>query len=552
MPDDEGLFVYTQFVAQATGAWDPDVALRRLAVVLFGILVFAYPLVFYELFDSLAAAAVAPLVVFWKLLFGAGWDVYWFASWILLAALPLVLLCLRHRGSRWTPLALTTLALLGGLASAMRASAGLPVLVSAVIVALLMHARSWRIRAVVVVVLVVAYASIGTAAFGALRADRDHALGNDRLSSQYSNSHLTWHPAYLGLGYIDNAYGLSWHDAVGIRAARRVDPHVAVFTKHYDGILRRLYVRFVRSHPTYVVHDYAAKLGTTLLFALLRFPLLLFVIAAAVTVGKRRRQARLDLAVVAPALAITAVSPVVGYPAVQYELGWLGAVGLLWLLALTTLVAEGEDVVYAAVDGKLAAPQLQLRRPRRSVLLAVAALAVVLLASLTGIFGWTRSEREAAAYRREQSPLLPPIGEPAAWSTTVFGGPLGWRIQGAGQTRKVAGGLAVVTGPEPNGYTIVSPPKRLAAGSYRVEVDGSVQRGGLMVGVLDLATDRWLDTRVYSHLSVAFGTRRMWAQFRAPSPRLVRVILMNSRTKPEPSTWIVRSVAVKPVGLFQA
>src|SRR4051794_21384982 len=99
-------------------------------------------------------------------------------------------------------------------ASSIRAQAGLPILCSGIILSLL-KLRGWLQRFAVIALLVLAYVSISGLAVGTVKRHRDEVVGAT-FSGAYPGQHLFWHPAYLGLGYLPNRYGIRWDDRVAV------------------------------------------------------------------------------------------------------------------------------------------------------------------------------------------------------------------------------------------------------------------------------------------------------------------------------------------------
>ena len=72
-------------------------------------------------------------------------------------------------------------------------------------------------------------------------------------------SHGIWHSAYLGLGYLENKWGIEWNDKVGFDHARRYDP-TALYPnpKHYT-VMRKLYFKYLREEPVEYIKNHIKK-----------------------------------------------------------------------------------------------------------------------------------------------------------------------------------------------------------------------------------------------------------------------------------------------------
>ena len=89
--DDPGIYLYLPEAGLALGIHDPRILLKLLALASFALLALVYPLVFYELFGSVAAGVVAPLLL-GAFTFLANSDIYWVSGWCPLLCLPLLFL----------------------------------------------------------------------------------------------------------------------------------------------------------------------------------------------------------------------------------------------------------------------------------------------------------------------------------------------------------------------------------------------------------------------------------------------------------------------------
>jgi len=163
--DSVGTYLYVPYIVRALHLHDARDGLRVLYVMLFATALLWYPLVFYRLFDSTAAALVAPVVLAIGVARFAYTDLYWISAWTIVALIPLILLAVKA----WTRTSLLLLvaAMLGAsFAESIRVSIGTPILVCAIL-AMLFGVRGWRRRLVATVLLVIAYVSIAPAAMSA-------------------------------------------------------------------------------------------------------------------------------------------------------------------------------------------------------------------------------------------------------------------------------------------------------------------------------------------------------------------------------------------------
>ena len=76
--------------------------------------------------------------------------------------------------------------------------------------------------------------------------------------------HGSWHNLYIGLGAVENPFGIVWEDLNAENAVKRVDPSVSYLSHKYFAILRSEYFRIVLEHPVEVAAIYFKKLWLAL------------------------------------------------------------------------------------------------------------------------------------------------------------------------------------------------------------------------------------------------------------------------------------------------
>jgi hypothetical protein len=93
--------------------------------------------------------------------------------------------------------------------------------------------------------------------FAILRA-RDavlHIAPSDRMEQ-----HGAWHNLYIGLGVVENPFGIEWNDDYGVATVKKVSPTTKYLSAEYYAILRHEYFQIVRHHPLQVAAVYLNKL----------------------------------------------------------------------------------------------------------------------------------------------------------------------------------------------------------------------------------------------------------------------------------------------------
>lgn len=153
-----------------------------------------------------------------------------------------------------------------GLAVAMlfREAIGLMGVLAALIAVAITHGRSngVRWRSAIVHLAIVAAIILSIATPKAVLRARDVAFGI--APSTRMEQHGAWHNLYIGLGAVDNPFGLAYDDDYGIRAVAQTNPAAGFLTNEYYAILRQEYFRILLQHPLQVADVYRKKLKQAL------------------------------------------------------------------------------------------------------------------------------------------------------------------------------------------------------------------------------------------------------------------------------------------------
>ena len=546
--DDQGLYLYLPLLAHAAGLDSPEEALRWFYIGLFAVLALVSPLIFYGLFGSLLAALFAPAAIVFHFDFLANTDIYWISAWCLLLALPLLLL-VYERWGRYSPLLLAGVVVIGSFATSVRIHSGLPILLGALVVAVLRR-RSLVGLGATVLLLGVAYLMFAAVLTGA-REYRDREVGDPGLSERYPTRHPFWHNAYIGLGYLPNRYGIEWNDAISTEFVRQKDPGAGYLSDRYEQILRDEWFRIAREEPGLVVRNVLAKLGLGLDAARDRFGIVLLLAPLALFVGAARHTWRRWLLILAPALLLSLPPSLLTMPMPQYQLAWLGAWGTLWLLlacwALTVLppaVREHADGWRNRRNGLASVARRLVRSPAPWLALA--------LVGVVSVFADVVGPRAAQAVTledlwNEQASVLHAPARSDALAQWPFAGaiPAGWTpIEGVA-TEAVADGLEISTTPGRSEYQLVGPVVLLSAGKYDLRADVTVGEGGLELGILDTDADAWLSKAKYWYGQEGFATQDLVATFVLEKPLRLRPVVSNWRHQTGTSWWLVRNIWIR-------
>lgn len=575
--DDPGAYLYLPLLGHWLGTVDPGVMLRWFFIGCMGLLLLAYPLIFYAIFDSTAAGLAAPLLLLWRFSFLENSDIYWIGAWVALLGIPGLIALYRRAWTRRS-VALTAFVLvIASFASSVRAEAGLGVAIAGLGLALVRE-QGWRRRCIVGVVLVLAYLSIRPIAFLGVTTYRDHEVAayiraNPEFDAK-SGAHPFWHPAYLGLGYEKNPWNIHYNDADALAAAHAESPNVDETTlflsPRYGQILRHLYLSRWKQDPGLVLREYGDKLAVTWDDVRRYFRYSLLLLIPMLAVGARSRERRRWMFLLVPTLLLALIPPVMTITYFVYELPLIATVGVLWLLIAGWLLSVLESAahprvrhhpepshelsaheLFEAIPARDVLPALWpravswlpvIRRPRVQVrqLGGAAAFLAALIACSVAAAAIAPAARERSAYWQTSASLtkLSTIqGRPlATWAATVQGLD-GW--SGDVESTATTSGPAVTTPATPWSYDLTSPRLELPPGHYTFALSGRIADGGLGVGALATSSGTWLTApNNYSDIQKPDPSDAMTTSFTLQAPETgVEVVLFNWALYAHPSVW---------------
>jgi hypothetical protein len=401
--DDEGIYVYIPLLSNMFGVSSPTSMLRDVYVVLYGLLAAVYPVIFYRLTRSLSAALLAPLMMLVYVLSMGFDDIYWIPAWGMFALLPVVFLLARD-WPRLGFLGLLGIALAASWLSSIRGDSGLGVAIAASIVLLMRRWRWWKLVPALAL-LAVTYLSINAFVLNAIRIHRDRWIANKALIRNQPTMHPLWHPAYLGLGYLPNNYGIYFSDSVAAARVQREAPGTAYLSSRYESVLRKAYFNIVREHPTEVVKQYAGKAIVTIADTTRYLFAVLLTVPAMLLLGPERRIRRRWLLLAIPALIVSFLPTMVAIPSQGYEEGLYAALGVIGILGMCWVVGQLEMATrsYGGVRESLSVLRFGrlIDHPRnlmrRSATVSCVAVIVLALFFIGGHFIRATAERWLAA-----------------------------------------------------------------------------------------------------------------------------------------------------------
>jgi hypothetical protein len=227
---------------------------------------------FILLFRSWKGIVLAPmaLTMLSYIFFARIGDVYLISLALPIAIIPLFLYLAKIDMRGILLISFSALAgLFIGLADYVRAHAG-TALFFFLGVAAFWHLKLSRLKRVAIVGALIAGVLLGHAFFQVLIAKRDRYLSANLSEPVVLLSrHPVWHSIYIGLGFLNNDYGLAYLDEVAIKKVHSLLPTARYLSEDYENALRREVVRLISIHPVFFVRTLFAKAGVVVMYILL-------------------------------------------------------------------------------------------------------------------------------------------------------------------------------------------------------------------------------------------------------------------------------------------
>lgn len=100
----------------------------------------------------------------------------------------------------------------------------------------------------------------------------------DILPSSRMEQHGAWHNLFIGLGVVENSFGIEWLDEYAFNYVKSINPSIQFGSKEYYSTLKDEYFAILAAHPFDVVVVYLKKFA----IALIAYPifLILFLVSA--------------------------------------------------------------------------------------------------------------------------------------------------------------------------------------------------------------------------------------------------------------------------------
>jgi hypothetical protein len=547
---DAGIYIYLPLLGELFNQSNPNVLMTWFFLVALALPLVIYPLVFAELLDSAALGLLAPILLLLKIAFIRFADIYWMYVWSPVVALPLLMLIYKRWSSRWCTAGVLGIMLLASFCNTVRAQSGLPVLLAALLL-LVLVTGSLRRKLLLAVVCILCYISVTPGLFGAIQAYRDHELHSRAYRTRVVNleddqTDGFWHSTYIGLAFEPNRHGIyEFNDSLAADYVSRVNPRASFLSPAYEAVLRKRFFYLLGHDPGFVVKAEASKALLTADDGIINNKLLPLLLPPLLLLGARRRFVRVCLSFVAPGVLVLAVPPIASIPfgfrpLLGYELGVLGILAFTSVLAVLFALRYGLDKLLAWPGDRGVATMVSGLRPAALPVLGSVIAAIAVHVGAAG----ARANR---SYLNNASVIeLQPVrtvSDIVHW-TFRRGTPPGWMASPGLSAVSVQNGVSVHTNPTGRPQ-LVSAGVRLMPGSYRMLVTGSVLAGGIDVGIFDRVGNTLMIRGRFWRGQTADHPRVLPVDLEVTSPTTVDIRLANWGT--QRSRWLIQAVSLRHV-----
>ena len=264
--DDLGLYVFSQFLSKLTGL-DTVISAKLICsfLILFSLPIFIVAIHRFLKSKPQKLVALSFLSVFTILtLFRS--DVY-VTAYFITALLTLFSLFLHNDKFKLSFLLLVFIALMASLANYMRSGIYIPFAMFAFAIAFYFQKKS-AFKIATLLVLVGMY-FLPNLIFKNQMEERNNWLKAKEISWPDRSAHPVWHSVYIGLGYVNNDYGIEYLDEKAIELVDSKKQNVVYCGAEYEQILKDEVIQIAKDSPFLIVKNLALKTLVILAYLLL-------------------------------------------------------------------------------------------------------------------------------------------------------------------------------------------------------------------------------------------------------------------------------------------
>jgi hypothetical protein len=218
-----------------------------------------------------------------------------------------------------------------GMANQLRSYSGTGLLIFMIIILLFYLQIGWKQR-IILVALTIASTLAPTIYFDQLLNRRDAYLRkNLEAYVHVPRRHVLWHSVYIGLGFLNNEYGIKYRDEVAIEKVRLISHKAAYLSQEYEKILRDEVFRFIKSHRLFTAQTIFSKFGVISLY------LLIFANAGLMAAAWRRKSWQIETAFWS-ALLFSSLFGILVIPDYRYLMGFIVFATLYGITSINEIV----------------------------------------------------------------------------------------------------------------------------------------------------------------------------------------------------------------------
>lgn len=225
--------------------------------------VLLYPLLTHKITNSFIAALASPFVIhftFGDVLYINKCNEFWGGLWSAIITIPLLYLYRRETDSKKKIFLISGIAMVISCSNVLRNANGLPALIIALLILLEEIIRkkvTWKSILISIVVLLCTFNLLSTA-IPCYVAEKWGVPGKEGYNSS------PWHSILIGMGYIENEYGLFYDDNCGRELIGRLYPDVEYASTEYEECCKKVVLQILAEDPMFVIKGLFAKLEACL------------------------------------------------------------------------------------------------------------------------------------------------------------------------------------------------------------------------------------------------------------------------------------------------
>lgn len=252
--------LYYPYIMKLFNIQDGRVMFMRAQTAYGMVAMLIYPLLIYKISNSVVVALISPFVVhftFGDLLYINKCDEYYGGLWAAAIAIPLLYLYRSEESRRKRGVLLGGIALAISCSNILRNASGLPLLIVALFILFegLVKKRR-RIRSILIsAAILVCTSNLLSSAIPGYVADKWGVAGKAKYNSS------PWFAIMLGMGYLENDYGLYWSDDSGRALIKELYPDVVYNSDEFYECCKEVALQIIKDDPLFVVKGWFLKLG---------------------------------------------------------------------------------------------------------------------------------------------------------------------------------------------------------------------------------------------------------------------------------------------------